>query len=344
MKTLLCTLLVSVVLSSSSQAGLIISFANSTGDAQADAGFQLAANYIQTQFDDNITITINRGFSNLGAGILGQAGSSALNVSYASWRSAIAADVLSANDTTFSSNLPNTSFSVYTNRTSNNGNSATPYVDSTGNNTTQVQMTSANARALGFNIGAGTDATITFSSAFTWDFNNTDGIDAGKQDFVGVAIHEIMHSMGFVSNVDDVDSGPNLSDDSYRVAGLDFTRFSTDSLLAGANIDFTADTRAKFFSIDGGATNLTPGVSGGWSTGVSFGDGRQASHWKDGLGIGIMDPTAQPAGNLNVVTNLDLMALDVIGWNRITAVPEPSSVLLCLAALLGCVRIRRRQS
>lgn len=344
MKNLLFALLVSIVLGSSSQAGLIVSFTNSTGDAQADAGFQLAANYIQSQFDDNITITINRGFSNLGAGILGQAGSSAVNVSYANWKSAIAGDVISANDNTFASNLPNASFSVYTNHTSNNGNTATPYVDSIGNNTTQVQMTTANARALGFNIAAGTDAQISFSSAFTWDFNNTDGIDAGKQDFVGVAIHEIMHSMGFVSNVDDLDFGPNKSDDTYRVAGLDFTRFSTASLQAGANIDFTADGRAKYFSIDGGITNLTPGASGGWSTGVNFGDGRQASHWKDGLGIGIMDPTAQPAGNLNVVTNLDLMALDVIGWNRITAVPEPSSALLCFAAFLGCMQIRRRHS
>ena len=344
MKNLLYTLLVSVVVSSSSHAGLMISFTNSTGNAQADAGFQLAANYIQSQFDDNITVTIDRGFSNLGAGILGQAGSSAVNVSYANWKSAIAADVMSTNDNTFSSNLPNASFSVYTNHTSNNGNIANPYVDSTGNNTTQVQMTTANARALGFNIAAGTDAQIAFSSAFTWDFNNTDGIDAGKQDFVGVAIHEIMHSMGFVSNVDDVDFGQGLSDDSYRVAGLDFTRFSADSILAGASIDFTADTRAKFFSIDGGITNLTPGVSGGWSTGVKFGDGRQASHWKDGLGIGIMDPTALPAGNVNVVSNLDLMALDVIGWNRITAVPEPSSALLCLATLVGCVRLRYRRS
>ncbi|MFO0941975.1 MAG: NF038122 family metalloprotease [Pirellulales bacterium] len=264
-----------------------------------------------------------------------------VNVSYSSWKSAVLNDATTTNDTTFVNTLPTgSSFSLYMNHTSNNGNSATPYVDNTGSNTTQVQMTTANARALGFSP-SGTDATITFSSLFSWDFDNRDGIDSGKQDFVGVAIHEIMHSMGFVSNVDDVDFSSNLTDDSYRAAGLDFTRFSINSLAAGANIDFTADTRAKFFSIDGGATNLTPGASGGWSTGVNFGDGRQASHWKDGLGWGIMDPTAQPAGNLNVVTNLDLMALDVIGWNRITAVPEPSAMLLFVVSLLGLSCFRR---
>src|SRR5262249_44836054 len=45
------------------------------------------------------------------------------------------------------------------------------------------------------------------------------------------------------------------------------------------------------------------------------GDGRQASHWKDNLGIGIMDPTSVPAGQANVVTTRDIQALDVIGWN-----------------------------
>jgi hypothetical protein len=30
----------------------------------------------------------------------------------------------------------------------------------------------------------------------------------------------------------------------------------------------------------------------GFSTGKTFGDGPQASHWKDSLGLGMMDPTA----------------------------------------------------
>ncbi len=321
---------------SQSYAGLVIAFTGSTGNAQADTGFQLAANYISSKFNDNVTITIQRGFANLGSGILGQAGSSQGTVSYSDWRSAVGADVLSANDATLFNALPNSSsFSVYTNRTTNNGNSANPYLDATGANTTNVSITTANARALGFAVGSLTDAQITFSSAFTWDFDNTNGIDAGKQDFVGVAIHEIMHSMGFISGVDSLDTAPNQNDNSYRVTGLDFTRHSASSVAAGADIDFTADSRAKYFSLDGGTTSLTTNAAGGWSRGINFGDGRQASHWRDNLGLGIMDPTAQPAGTLNVVTNLDLMALDVIGWNSFSAVPEPSSLMLGSIALIG---------
>ncbi len=323
------------------RADLTFSFGAGTGNASADLGFQLAANFLSSRFSDNINVTIDTGFAALSPGILGQAGSALQNFSYSTFRTAAVNDVTSTSDATFVGNLPLGSFSMYMNRTLDNGNSAVPYVDNTGANTTSIQLTTANARALGMTGFAGTDAQITFSSLFTWDFDNTDGITPGAIDFVGVAIHELMHAMGFVSNVDDVDFSPNLADDSYFPTPLDFTRQSAASIAAGARIDFTADARAKFFSLDAGVTNLTPGVNGGFSTGVNFGDARQASHWKDNLGWGIMDPTSQPAGTANVVTTLDLQALDIIGWNP-KAVPEPSSIVLVgLSALVVGFRRRR---
>jgi hypothetical protein len=316
--------------------GLTIAFTGSTGNTNADQGFQLAADFLQSQFSDNVTVTIQRGFANLGAGILGQAGSTRVGVSYSSFRTAISSDQTSTSDAAFASSLPSTSFAVYTNRTSNNGNIATPYLDTAGTNTTNLQLTTANARALGLFSSAATDATITFSSNFVWDFDNRNGITAGSQDFVGVATHELMHALGFVSGVDSLDGAPGNLDDNYRVNPLDFARHSANSVAAGADVDFTADTRAKFFSIDGGTTNLTPGAAGGFSLGVNFGDGSQASHWKDNQGWGIMDPTANPAGSANVVTVLDLQALDIIGWN-LTAVPEPSSLAMMAIAIAFAV-------
>ncbi len=328
-----------------SRAALMISFTGSTGNVNADAGFQLAANFIQSKFSDNINVSIQRGFASLGAGVLGTAGSAIASIPYANFRSAVTADSLSASDAVYAGSLPIGSFSVYTNRTTNNGNSAVPYLDTTGPNTTNVDMTTANAKALGISSFPGPDAQITFSSNFTWDFDNSDGITPGSQDFVGVAIHELMHAMGFVSGVDDLDFGGGTSpDDDYRASPLDFTRHSVASFAAGATIDFTADSRAKYFSLNGGVTNLTPAVAGGFATGVNFGDTRQASHWKDNLGWGIMDPTAVPAGQLNIVTALDLQALDVIGWNLIP-VPEPTSlVLVCLPFAIAGVLRRGRTS
>jgi hypothetical protein len=43
--------------------------------------------------------------------------------------------------------------------------------------------------------------------------------------------------------------------------------------------------------------------------------------------LGIMDPTANPAGQINIPSALDLRAFDAIGWQLI---PEPSSALFCL--------------
>ena len=141
---------------------------------------------------------------------------------------------------------------------------------------------------------------------------------AGAFDFVGVAAHEIGHALGFISGVDvlDVntgtggDPGPFAANTFDRVTPLDMFRQSTASVAANA-LEWAAGQAAgsQFFSIDGGATNLTT-----FSTGRNVGDGQQASHWQDNLGIGLMDPTfsSQEIGD---ITRLDVQAFDVIGWD-----------------------------
>jgi len=156
-------------------------------------------------------------------------------------------------------------------------------------------------------------------------------VGAGLEDFVGVAIHEIGHALGFVSGVDTVDfSIVDMSDlDGFAVySTLDLFRYTADGVLDLAAVS------DSYFSLDGGFTDL-----GLFSTGSENGDGAQASHWKDGMGLGIMDPSANPAGQINTVSGLDLIAFDAIGWNLI---PEPSTALMGIfAAMLACVRRRR---
>jgi hypothetical protein len=314
-----------------------------TGNANADAGFATAASNLAAIFQDPVTVNITAGFAALPPGILGSAGSVQAGYNFGNWKTAMAGDAQSADDATMVGGLPGgPTFSRYINNTTDNAGAA--HVNAGLNN---VRLTNGNAKALGLLAPnqAGQDAQITFSSLFAWDFDPSDGIAAGAIDFVGVAMHELLHAMGFVSGVDilDINGVQQFSDAQFApfVSGLDFLRFSDVSEAAGADIDWTADQRAKYYSIDGGTTSL---VANAWSLGVNSGDGRQASHWKDNPPqLGIMDPTSVPAGQANAMTALDIQAMDVIGWDlQVGRVPLPSTLLLFGLGLISLRMGRRR--
>ena len=312
--------------------------------AQALQGFLDAEARWSALFTDNVTINLTIGTAALPANVIGSTSAIQALYSYFSVRADLVLDSKSADDAIAVANLqagPN--FSMLINRTTNNPNgagSATPYVDNTGPNAANIRMTNANAKALGLlgNNAAGNDASITFSDSFAFDFNPNDGINPAQLDFVGVAIHEIGHALGFISGVDVLDSNaPGFADNAYTfVSTLDLFRFSAASVAANS-IDWTADTRAKYFSLDGGTT-----VGAGFATGTRFGDGRQASHWKDNLNLGIMDPTFA-FGELGVIRANDIQGFDAIGWD-VAAIPEPSTYALFGLGLtaIGLLRSRRK--
>jgi len=339
LKRMASSALIGAALFASAPAQAVFFNLTSTGNAQADAGFQAAANYWSSIFTDNVTINITAGYAALGTNIIGQASSSYYNTNYSAMKSALAADSKSAADATMVSGLSaGSSYSKWINGTTNNGGAA--HVQS---GITAMEMTTANAKAMGLlGATATADATITFSSLFSFDFDRSNGISAGMIDFVGVAIHELGHAMGFTSGVDILDYNSGFADAAFNpyATMLDFTRCSAASQAAGADMDWTVGTAAKDFAIDGSCTAV---VSNAWSTGTYKGDGRQASHWKDNLGRGIMDPTFA-YGELGVISANDILAFDVIGWDTKTAdVPEPMGILLIGAGLFGMAFVRRNR-
>ncbi len=199
----------------------------------------------------------------------------------------------------------------------------------------------ANLKAMGFSgLDAfpftPLDATITFNSNFAFDFDNSDGVGAGLLDFTTVAAHEVGHALGFLSIVDRIDSlvDQNLIEN-VNPRALDLFRFGFDA--DGFENPSTLTNFTNF------GRNLVPGVGLDrraffddlsaeflMSTGVSQGDGRQASHWRDngitGTLIGVMDPTLATSQVFPIKAS-DIRALDVIGWDHVAA-PEPAAILL----------------
>lgn len=323
---------------------------------QALAGFQEAAGFWSSLFSDNVTVNLGIGFAALDPNVIGSTRSYSDGYLYQDVANAMANDISSSFDASAVSSLVCEdqgngvcNFSFIDQENSNSP--VSPEIDSDGSaDNATLYLTQANAKALGLGEGfwgwEALDADITFSSEFAFDFDRTDGIDGNQMDFVGVAIHEIGHALGFVSGVDSYDiyynSGlidPATDLDGFVLASaLDMFRFSEASLQAGAGVRDFAPGNNQYFSIDGGATNIAP-----FSTGRFGGDGQQASHFKDNLGIGIMDPTFA-LGEFGDVTAYDAIAFDVIGWDlNIARVSEPATLALFGLAVTGLMLRRRKQ-
>jgi len=168
----------------------------------------------------------------------------------------------------------------------------------------------------------GPPPSIGFNSAFSFDFDPSDGIGLTQIDFDGTAVHEIGHLLGFTSNVGlrELDSNAPIRPtlwDLYRFRpGVNSSTFATAQRILSSGAD------QVFF--DGGAELA---LSTGRPDGAG-GDGRQASHWKadelTGAYIGIMDPSIS-RGKRDLLTGNDLRVIDVIGYQLRTSASQPGS-------------------
>ena len=357
-------------------------------------GFTMAAKFWEKLLVDNITVKLNVGYAALGTGILGSTGSTTNGIFIDSYRAFLAGDQTSTLDNTAVANLtPLVASTAFAGRGAVDAIISGPKATGFGVNTTPltriwdndgsrnnsaISMNTSLMKAVGLtptytgaNAAIGADGTINFSTGFqsSFDFDPTDGIATGKFDFVAIAIHEIGHALGFRSGVDVYDGNTNFGaslNGQIFMTQLDMFRYSANPGNlggAGAKLDWGiggTGSNAPYFSIDGGTTALFGNT---FATGTNFGDGRQASHWKDSapgvMQLGLLDPTAA-RGQQGIITGLDLAAFDAIGWDirydvlnksslsfstrYIAAIPEPANWAMLIAGfgLVGAMARRRR--
>ncbi len=347
----------STILVASEAHALTLNLIDVTGNltnTAAGKDLQIAADYWESMLTSNATVNIQVGYSGLGTNVLASTSSASKVVTVASVYQQLAATGNSDLDHIAVANLrpldANGGLSFIDDGITTNGTTssvsttARVYDNDDSANNKYLDVNTSVLRALGYTgLGSSPDATITFSNTFSFDFDPTDGIQGNEIDFLGVAIHEIGHALGFTSGVDTYDyytqttipSNPAASLNGSAVfSTLDLFRYSTDpkNLVPGTGPALDLSTGGSpYFSIDGGA-DVFNGAK--FSAGQYNGDGRQASHWKDGAAgscveIGIMDPTfCRGTSNTAAVTDDDIAAMDALGWNvKIDALTDLNYVM-----------------
>ncbi len=318
-------------------------------------GIELAANVWAEFLADDVTIKLFATTTNqIPQDVLGSATAEMLGsqTSYQTFLSKFSTDQKSPNDATAYTN-----FQKGGDDDDDDSGLNVMVGDRVVSNIDYVQSTRANAKALGLlsSNDSGFDGHIVLnkltdsSIPLEWSYNYTSNeIPPDQLDFLSTVVHEMGHTLGFISGVDNPNlksaiknnktKGKSITDSVVEksITPLDLYRFSTqskDKIISGDDdspstkgIPDLSIGKDPFFTLNRGVSKVED-----MATGEDFtlgGDGDQASHWKQDKNA-IMEPYLG-VGKREAIASTDLIALDLIGWD----VRSPAIQLDQLAPIL----------
>lgn len=255
-----------------------------------------AEQYLETLFSNQTTVRVSLSFQSLAPGVLGSAGSSLLVVPFTTGRTGMV-NQRDANDTVLPKLPTGATLKV-------RYNGATDTVT----NEDRIVFSRANLKATVAD-SPGSDASITFSTVFPFDYNPVDGVMGFS--FRDVLVHEVGHAMGFVSAADFL-AGDMTAMDLFRFQTTDGTAdYNPDSIA-----EFTARPRLVSKNKPDDAHHVEIGTT---EYRMSDGTPYQSSHLREQEpSLGLMDPALGPGITRHpfYFGARDLAILDAIGWDR----------------------------
>jgi hypothetical protein len=267
--------------------------------------------FFQSTFTDPINVSIQ--FAEMSSG-LGQSTTGFYNVSYSTYLAALKADATSSDDATANSFLPNSSTNPV-------------------NSSSTINVKSANLRAVGMSgaprvagCGGFCDGFIDLNTHIT-DVGSPG--TSGQFSLFATVEHEIDEVLGLNSSLASTPFGTIFPEDLFRYDAV-------------GNRNFTTNAQARAFLSINSTTDLAQFDN--QNDGGDFGDW-QSNPLPSGVLPRVQDAFATAGAHPTLVASSpELVALDVIGYDRANTVPEPATALLIGAGLVAIGGLIRRRA